>query len=84
MIEKHGSPNRITKLVKSSEEFEKIREDISSENNLVRCPTCNHLIAKSSSDGYLDFQHKKANILVNNPKSISAKCPVCGSIINIS
>lgn len=83
MIEKHGASERIIGLAKNSEEFEKIRKDVSQENELIRCSSCQHLIAKKSSQGYIDIQHRKESVLIKSAESVSIKCPVCGNIVNI-
>ena len=83
MIKKTGTNEKIGQIAKTSEEFEKIRQDVSKENNLVRCPTCEHLIAKISTNGYVDLQHKKEAMLIKGAESVSVRCPVCGNVINV-
>jgi len=83
MIEKKGTNEKILQLAKTSAEFEQIRKDISKENELVRCSSCQHLMAKKSSQGYVDIQHRKEAMLIEGAKSVSIRCPVCGNIVNI-
>ena len=83
MIEKKGTSEKIIQMAKTSEEFEKIRQTISQENELIRCETCQHLIAKKSSKGYIDLQHRKESMIIKEPKEMSVRCPVCGNVTKI-
>ena len=77
---KEGTPNKITNVTNSDAQFNKLRERIASENNLIRCPSCDHLLAKKSADGALDIQHKKLNVVAASHNGMQMRCPVCQAV----
>lgn len=79
-IFKKGTPNIITDVASTDSDFDKLRERVAKENNLVRCVSCSHLLAKKSADGVLDVQHKKAVFLIEKAEKVDIKCPICQSI----
>jgi phage FluMu protein Com len=83
MIEKFGANEKILKTAHDVHELEATRNDVAAENNLVRCSNCQHLIAKKSSAGYVDIQHRKEVILVKNPERMDVLCPRCNTVVKI-
>ena len=81
MFEKIGSPQKI-EVAKDDKSFLELREKISKNNDLIRCPKCSHLIAKRL-DNKLDVQHKKVAMVITEPKNIQVKCPVCDTVSNV-
>lgn len=75
-IYKQGMPSKITDVTKNDADFEKLRERVAKENNLVRCGNCAHLLAKKS-ENVTDIQHKRAIFTVEGATNITAVCPVC-------
>jgi DNA-directed RNA polymerase subunit RPC12/RpoP len=82
-IRKIGTPEKIVDVAKSAEEFETLRKRVANENNLIRCPQCQHLNAKQTADGVIDIQHKRAIFLIEKPEKMTIKCPACGFLSEI-
>ena len=83
MFEKKGTPNKIGEIAKNDSEFEDLKQKIANENDLIRCSSCSHLLAKKSADGNIDIQHKKLSAIASNPSNMEIKCPVCQSVNRI-
>jgi phage FluMu protein Com len=78
-IEKVGSPEKIKITVVGEDNFNKLYDGISKENNLVKCPNCDHLISKISSDESKTLQHKGLKAIVDG--HITMQCPQCKKTI---
>ena len=78
---KFGAKEKLQAIVINKDEFEKTRETINTENNLIRCPKCGHLISKTANQ-LATLQHK-GSISIIKLGSIQTQCVDCGSIIEI-
>jgi len=75
-IEKKGVAEKIISVAKNVKEFEKLRENIVKENNLVKCSRCEKLLAKRGSSGEVDIKHQNLIVMTNPPTVIV--CTKCG------
>lgn len=81
MIKKIGTSIHSIKILKN-EDLDKIRKVIAEENTLIRCPKCNHLLAKEFQNT-IDIQHKKQIVTINEFKKITIRCPICKTNVEI-
>lgn len=79
-IAKVGTPEKMLLTIQSSESFQKEFEKISKANNLVRCPTCEQLVSKTSSEGKT-IQHRKQKAIIHG--SMIIKCCQCETVFRI-
>ena len=79
-MEKNGIKKVAKVTIVSSDHFDKERDNISKENNLVRCPKCGKLVSKVSEDGFT-FQHRGFSAVVHGSSDV--KCSECDTVINI-
>lgn len=82
MIQKFGVANKIKTVVSSEKEFEALRDEIVSTNNLVRCTKCGKLLAKLAND-LISVKRKDVD-LVMKVSEAKIKCPVCNTCNDIS
>jgi hypothetical protein len=75
-LEKVGASEKILEVAKNTKEFEKLRENIAKDNNLVKCSRCEKLIAKRGSSGEVDIKHQNLIVVTNTPSVIV--CTKCG------
>ena len=82
-IKKVGTPEKIIQTASSKEDFEKMKDDIAKENNLVRCGHCGKLIAKVSSDGEtMNIQKSRMDVIARVTEA-KIKCPKCGEVSQV-
>ena len=74
-LQKFGTSQKIKTVVSSEKEYEALREEIVSVNNLVRCTRCGKLLAKMSND-MVNVKRKDIDIIVR-ASDVKIKCPVC-------
>ena len=79
-MEKKGVKKVAKITIVSSDHFDKERDNISKENNLVRCPSCGKLVSKVSEDGFT-LQHRGLSSVIHG--SVDVRCPECDTVINI-
>jgi hypothetical protein len=80
-INKIGDKQVINIVMVGKQEFADDYKKISSENNLVRCPSCNRLISKTSDSG-CTIQHRGSTCILRSGQ-IDIKCTLCGSVIEL-
>ena len=76
----NGEAKKVKVTVVSSDSFDKAMEDISKENNLVRCPGCGKLISKVSEDGKT-IQNRGLQAICRGG-DLTVKCPECQTCLN--
>lgn len=82
MIKKLGTPNKISEVVKTDKDFEKLKNKVAKDNNLRRCD-CGTLLAKfDSGNKIINIQKKKLDFIAEI-SSGQIKCPNCGSVTNL-
>jgi phage FluMu protein Com len=81
-IEKFGANEKIVAVSKDAQAFEATRKIVANENNLIRCTSCGHLIAKRAANTF-DFQHRRESMIIENPVSLTVMCPKCSGVIKI-
>jgi len=74
-LNKIGAPQKIKTIVSNEKEFEQLKEQIVSSNNLARCVKCGKLLAKIDHD--LISVKRKDIDMVAKVSSLEIKCPVC-------
>lgn len=74
-LQKYGTVQKIKTVVSNDKEFEALRDEIVSNNNLIRCGRCGKLLAKSYND-MISVKRKDVDI-VAKVTDIKIKCPVC-------
>lgn len=74
-INKVGTPAKIKTVVSNEKEFETLRDEIISNNNLIRCDRCGKLLAKSFND-MISVKRKDVDLVVKAADA-KIKCPVC-------
>ena len=79
---KKGTPVKIGEIAKTEMDFDSLRKQIAEENQLVRCPGCQHLLAKKSTDGIVDVQHKRESLLITRAEKVQIQCPICRNVTN--
>lgn len=77
-IEKKGTPEKIAITIVGEDNFDKLYDSISKENNLVKCPGCKKLVSKISIDKTKTLQHKGIKAIVDG--KITIQCPQCKKI----
>lgn len=76
-LQKYGVASKIKTVVSSEKEFEALRDEIVSTNNLVRCNRCGKLLAKVSND-MISVKRKDVDIIAK-ATDVKIKCPVCST-----
>ena len=76
-LQKFGVAQKIKTVVSNEQEFEALRDEIVSSNNLVRCTKCGKLLAKTSN-GMISVKRKDVD-LVARASEVRIKCPVCST-----
>ena len=77
MLHKTGVVHKIKTVVANEREFEKLKEQIITSNNLARCVRCGKLLAKIDSN-MVSVKRKDID-LVAQVNALSMKCPICGT-----
>ncbi len=74
-LNKVGVAQKIKTVVSNEKEFEALRDEIVSNNNLIRCNRCGKLLAKSHND-MISVKRKDVDLVVK-ASDAKIKCPVC-------
>ena len=76
-LQKYGVASKIKTVVSNEKDFEALRDEIISTNNLIRCSKCGKLLAKQSAD-MVSIKRKDIDVIAK-VADIKIKCPVCGA-----
>ena len=76
-LQKFGVAQKIKTVVSNEQEFEALRDEIVSSNNLVRCTKCGKLLAKTSN-GMISVKRKDVDFIAKVAE-VKIKCPVCST-----
>jgi len=76
-LQKYGTTQKIKTVVSSEQEFETLRNEIVSTNNLIRCSKCGKLLAKLAND-MMSVKRKDVDLVVKASEA-KIKCPVCNT-----
>ena len=79
MLEKNGIKKVAKITIISEDHFDKERDSISKENNLVRCPSCGKLLSKIGDSGKT-IQHRGSQSIVRG--EVEIKCPECSTVVS--
>jgi phage FluMu protein Com len=74
---KTGVASKIKTVVSSETEFEALRNEIVSTNNLIRCTKCGKLLAKMNND-MISVKRKDIDFIAK-AADVKIKCPVCST-----
>jgi len=74
---KTGVASKIKTVVSSETEFEALRNEIVSTNNLIRCTKCGKLLAKMNDD-MISVKRKDIDFIAKS-SDVKIKCPVCST-----
>jgi len=77
MLHKIGVSSKIKTVVSNEGDFEKLKEQIITTNNLIRCSKCGKLLAKVDSD-LVSIKRKDVD-LIAKVNALTIKCPVCST-----
>ena len=75
MLKKVGTPEQILEIASNEKEFIELKSKVEQANELVRCISCDKLLAKKQGET-LDIKRKDLNVVVNAGRTI-IQCPVC-------
>lgn len=81
MLHKVGVTQKIKTVAANETEFERLKEQIVTSNNLARCNRCGKLLAKVDSN-MVSVKRKDID-LVAEVKTLTIKCPVCQTVNDI-
>lgn len=81
-LHKIGVASKIKTVASSDKEFEALREEIVSTNNLIRCTRCGKLLAKLAND-LISVKRKDVD-LVMKVSEAKIKCPVCNTCNDVT
>lgn len=76
-LHKIGVAQKIRTVASSDKEFDALRDEIVSSNNLARCTKCGKLLAKLSNN-MISVKRKDVDIIAK-VADVKIKCPVCGT-----
>ena len=76
-LQKFGVSQKIKTVVSSESEFEALRNEIVSTNNLIRCTKCGKLLAKMNND-MISVKRKDIDFIAK-AADVKIKCPVCST-----
>jgi phage FluMu protein Com len=76
-LQKFGVAQKIKTVVSNEQEFEALRDEIVSNNNLVRCTKCGKLLAKTAN-GMISVKRKDVDFIAKVAE-VKIKCPVCAT-----
>ena len=76
-LQKYGVAQKIKTVVSNEQEFEALRNEIVSTNNLVRCLKCGKLLAKMNND-MISVKRKDIDFIAKAAE-VKIKCPVCAT-----
>ena len=74
-LHKIGVAQKIKTVVSNEKDFEALRDEIVSSNNLIRCNRCGKLLAKSLND-MISIKRKDVDFIAK-AADVQIKCPVC-------
>jgi phage FluMu protein Com len=81
-INKIGVASKIKTVVSSEKDYEALRDEIVSSNNLIRCNRCGKLLAKSFND-MISIKRKDVDIVARTA-DVKIKCPICQTCNDIT
>ena len=80
-LHKIGVATKIRTVASNEKEFEALRDEIISSNNLARCTKCGKLLAKLSAD-LISIKRKDVDFIARADE-VKIKCPVCSTTNDI-